>query len=736
MTQAAEIKTTLNYETAKDGTVYWTLSLYIDPARAAEVLGYQGRIPTEIFRQQQTDHAPSRALRDAINPLMNDIADREVLGELHDFLLAADDNEAEDRDGDLTARGFIDLTFRLPSSLSWQTEGRRYTASPPRLDEKRSVRLRRFWMAHNNGALSYHLSFTHCYADHADHTGQDAYSPATYYFLSCLQKLAAPKEFWVEKGGDQRPDEKQPSVFDANLGIASLDAIKVFETGASGDEFWPFVAGRFETDARNLFRRLVGSDREIRVNDSLAKDLLKQVSFIEVPGLLVPRSRFQFFIHDRRFFDRLMPEEPETQEPVSRRGMVRAGCYELIRDLNKGCETTVQNHRRSVNLDEDYWHAVLNRQDWKARLADGRLWTEGRLGAAKRLTVNDEEAAIEALRVGNCWLSDGTKDKLKDMQKLHLRSFEWSRPDCLDYLFLAGFNQNIIDFMNQDTSEILDATDPLYPSKDSQAAEGFFVRYANHRAMITYVKSSRSLEAGNDYIGTCPYAFLIHVTALHNEFLGRDHEAACMAGIEEIKDLIERKLFDKAEKKINALKLSEFSDYEQYAYGNPFRYDTERDVFDELQKLRGVMRKQDAIQKAVASLEDHAADLHRNSENRRSLRLNILLGSLGLYGAGQMFYWIGEKAQGENEPWLSTTTPRPLVFQEAGNEAIGDRILSLTELIIIGGTALLLVGLVFWAGLWLWTRLTNLGAVRSWLTKRAPERVRKQNDTKRERGRG
>ena len=45
--------------------------------------------------------------------------------------------------------------------------------------------------------------------------------------------------------------------------------------------------------------------------------------------------------------------------------------------------------------------------------------------------------------------------------KHHIPAFEAHRADCLDYLFLAGFNQNIIDFMNQDTSEILDSIDPI-----------------------------------------------------------------------------------------------------------------------------------------------------------------------------------------------------------------------------------------------------------------------------------
>lgn len=116
----------------------------------------------------------------------------------------------------------------------------------------------------------------------------------------------------------------------------------------------------------------------------------------------------------------------------------------------------------------------------------------------------DVDGLAVALRNGTV---DAQGKTLESPEPLQIPAFERGRAGCLDYLFLAGFNQNIIDFMNQSTSEILDSIDPIYPDSDEQSDERFFVRYANHRAMVTYVPKSRSLETGNDYIGTCPMRF-------------------------------------------------------------------------------------------------------------------------------------------------------------------------------------------------------------------------------------
>ena len=667
------------YESARPGTLYWTLSLYIDPDRVAAAVGQPGKpLRHDQFGAVQRAHLPSLLLRNAIDPLFNDIADREVLGEVQEHLIAAADatetpgadDRARRRAAEATIRAHERLIFQPPESIEWTTEGARYRAQPVGLDDPRAVRLRRFWLAHNNGALSYHLGFSHHYGSlHRD--GDEAgYDPATYYFLSLLQKLAAPKEF--ELGAKWAPGTRV-SVFDPDLGIAPLDKLTVTDRSAKAERFWPFVRRRMIGDAGRLFDRLAAEAGTVRETD-LAPHLIDEVPFIEVPGLTVPKSRFMFLLHDDRFFKRLMPLDPGSGETVARKLMVQEDCYRPYQDAVDERVQDAEKHDTDVELDGDFWNWVTDRPDYADWMSPEKGWLKPADGGV----FADEAALAEAMRAGTAvWTVDDDARALPVPAPLKVPAFEEKRRDCLDYLFLAGFNQNIIDFMNQDTSEILDSIDPIYPDSSEQSDERFFVRYANHRAMISYVPKSRSLETGNDYIGTCPYAFLIHAMSLHNEFLAREHEAKSMARIERIEWHVakgERRTseplsaaalrldarekltgqddFDKAEMAINQAKIADYKEYERFRYANPFRYDTERDVFAKLEELRGTKRKKDALALAVASLEDHARDLQRRHEGdadkaaaRRDTQLNILLGGTGIFGAGQMIYWIGDDAR-------------------------------------------------------------------------------------------
>ena len=88
---------------------------------------------------------------------------------MQEFLLAVTDEDVSDMDeAAAAARRYDDLVFKMPKSISWTTEGVRFEASPPGLDREREVQLRRFWLSHNNGALSYHLSFSHFYGAFED----------------------------------------------------------------------------------------------------------------------------------------------------------------------------------------------------------------------------------------------------------------------------------------------------------------------------------------------------------------------------------------------------------------------------------------------------------------------------------------------------------------------------------------------------------------------------------------
>lgn len=734
------------YETARPGTLYWTLSLYIDPGRVAAAAGQANkRIRHEQFGAVQAQHLPSVLLRNAIDPLFNDIADREVLGEVQEHLLAAVDAPDMPADADHRARrkaaekairAHERLIFTPPASVQWTTEGVTYDASPPGLGDDRVVRFRRFWLAHNNGALSYHLGFSHHYASLHGDGDMAGYDPATFYFLSVLQKLAAPKEFEL---GEHRSLGHTASVFEDNLGIAPLDQLTVTDTDGTAQRFWPFVKRRMIKDAEGLFDRLAAVTGIPRAAD-LAGHLIDEVPFIEVPGLTVPKSRFMFLLHDERFFKRLMPLDPVTGENAARKLMVQEPCYLPYQLKLEERVEAAENSDGIVRLDSEYWNWVttqphytewIKMPDPVLRKPDGGIFSN----------VEELAAAIRAGTVERT--TDDAGAPLPLPQPLRIPAFEPQRIDCLDYLFLAGFNQNIIDFMNQDTSEILDSIDPIYPDSDEQSDERFFVRYANHRAMVTYVPKSRSLETGNDYIGTCPYAFLIHALALHNEYLAREHEARSMARIERIEWLVTEEkermplsaaasalneseelhgvdLFDKAEMAINQVKLAEYREYERFRYTNPFRYDTERDVFTRLEELRGTQRKKEALALAVASLEDHASDLQRRHEAladkaaaRRDTQLNILLGGTGVFGAGQMIYWIGETAAGNpdaNPP--VPAAPVHLDFLGLPDVALGGQaIMDWTE-------ALMFYALIFFvpfffyvlgSAIWGWIRTRRLG---------------------------
>lgn len=657
-----------SYESTNDGTIYWTLSLYIDAARVKSFVPEADRSKniTRMFRKAQLQHYPSFALRNAIDPLFNDIADRDRLGKVQDFLLAAGvkdwqantDTNPLDAAGAAVRTSKLKLQFRLPAQFSWVTEGELFSCRLA-ADEHdplllRDVDLRRFWFAHSDGALSYHLSFSHYYGDR--------HGPQTYYFLSLLQKLAVPKEFSLSSGrlrelldktGSADAEPHAFSVFDADLGIDPLDLITVRDT--ADDEaalrFWPFVKQLFGEDAEILFNEVLGWQKTADAA-GLLEDTL--VDVIEVPGLRIPRSRSLFHIQDARFFKRLLPTDRKGQ-PLARKLMVQESCYKPYQQMvaqERGSSGMVVIGEGAKFLS---WDWLGNRPDYNEALADGWFCIDEK---GERPIMNATEFK-QAMHDGECWQvkdadQHGNVYGLLHAIRHHAPAYEPGRTDCIDYLFLAGFNQNIIDWLNQDTSEILDSTDPIYPVDESQTDEAFFVRFANHRALITYVAQSRSLEVGNDYIGTCPYAFLIHILAMHNEFLARSHEERAARDIDAIGIALKKKApdFEQIESRINELKAANYEVFETHRYLNVFRYDTERDVFAKLEQLRGIDRRNTAVMEAIRSLEDKSSDLEgrRNAaqqalEEKRGKTLNHVGIAIGWVSAVGLLFNASEYAR-------------------------------------------------------------------------------------------
>lgn len=762
MAEAIVQENALQQDRASDGTAYWTASLYVSAesirALCKQKYSSAGKIPRHplggdkldrdrIARWQLT-HWPSFALRNAIEPLFNDIADRDLHGKPQDFLFAAglgtgNPRQLDDQgkpqpwaslaEGAEALLGELHLDVTIPREFSWTTEGIRFFCHLPDTSVRRVI-LRRFWHVHNDGGLSYHLSFSHYYGDH--------YGPSSYYFLSLMQKLLAPKEFALSDSNLEKVASGERACFSAfdveELGIDPLDHIKFavakdigapnedqFDGGA-GQRFWPFVCERFVADADLLFHE-VFVDRAPATSTSAAtrftggefEGLINEVEFLEVPGLKLPRCRYLFHIHDNRFFDRLLPIDPLSGESLPRKLCVQNNCYLPYQEAMDQLINKARGGTREVHLGDPgdgrspdtclSWTWVAERSDYVERLAAG-LYQE-RVDSEVPQTLTEIAKLKAAMHRGTAYQLPGPKDKFTGPIRLHVPAFTEGRADCLDYLFLSGFNQNIIDFMNQDPSEILDSTDPLYPAGELDADERFFVRYANQRGMISYVPRSRSLEIGNDYIGTCPYAYLIHVLAMHNEFLTRDHERRSDEGlaaidkeiseIEQGKDLGDdpntlSERSTKVEKKINILKRKSFWLYERHRYLDVFRYDTEAKVFKKLEELRGIDRRTNALTSALRTLEDYANDVdrrqaeaQRTSERKRQAGLRAVLAGIGLLSTFGLLFTLDDYFD-KHPVW----SPRGAL---TGGAIIGTAAWILTA---IGILAIIVLAFIHWPSVW------------------------------------
>lgn len=604
---------------ADDRTIYWTQSFYIpvDSDHFAPKLGGRSDEFVAWLRGGGARHAASgtgtttlriddrtQALRQAIDPLFNDVADRSRLGKVEDFLFAGQEVR--------------DVTLTLPRRIEWMTEGKTFVITLPDAprDRARHFDFRSFWYVYGNGSLSWHAGFSHCYADELKAELQGGV-PVSYYLMSLLQKLAWPKEF-----------DPAAAARDCEDGHCTTDALVKIEI--DGMAFWEFLKAQFDEDAKTLLPRIYepfdwAMPAPTPGKESLFDKLVQTSDSVEVPGLRCPDSRSCFFIHDKQFFDLIQPRESGAL----------VGRASRVLDDNfigyPGLIDTIPVRGGKRHLDKAYWASV---------------YTEiAGAGPGTRRPKRGAPSAATAKR------ASGLPDAA----------------ERVTYLFLAGFNQNIIDFMNQEASEILDSLDPIYPKSEEQEAEGFFIRYANPRSMITYVPRSRTLEVGNDFIGTCPYAFLIHVLSMHNEVLTREQEKATFLAIRKVMERLDAvreaekppvapgrpgdrptasdsaAALAEAEALINSTRIDAFRKFDQHRYANPFRYDTEHDVFEAMERLRGTSRLKEAYQSALDALDEQTRDIHRIRKERdqddsasRERRISYIFGFLGFTGIASL----------------------------------------------------------------------------------------------------
>lgn len=218
-------------------------------------------------------------------------------------------------------------------------------------------------------------------------------------------------------------------------------------------------------------------------------------------------------------------------------------------------------------------------------------------------------------------------------------------PARFEYYFLSGFFQNIIDFLCQDTSEVRDGTDPIYPTGEAGEAESFFILYANPNTIFEVVSRSRSLEAGYAKIGTCPYLLLVHIMTLHNEALvrGLEHEVARLFDELDIEDGQTSITGDL--EKLNTFcdtfytyRLKVFKDVKRHLYRNVLRYDTEQAFYNAIQKVRGIEGRLATWDAMLADLADSIADVQARLTRQQDRRLNRIVMAVTAFSALQVCF--------------------------------------------------------------------------------------------------
>jgi hypothetical protein len=222
------------------------------------------------------------------------------------------------------------------------------------------------------------------------------------------------------------------------------------------------------------------------------------------------------------------------------------------------------------------------------------------------------------------------------------------RDELLLTVFLSGFLQNIVDFLEQDGLEVHDGLTPLYPSGDAGASnEGYFV-YATPKVVFEVVSTSRSLDrAGRTWLGTCPYMFLVHITAFHNEAIVRAYEARVTELIGKLTGLMAggpsaRKVdateLTRAYEEMKEFRLKTFEQVHKHLSFNIFRYETERTFFKSIADVRGIGARQEYWDGVLQHLTETVDSLKDDRASRYGLRVAWLGFVLALVGFLQLWF--------------------------------------------------------------------------------------------------
>ena len=253
------------------------------------------------------------------------------------------------------------------------------------------------------------------------------------------------------------------------------------------------------------------------------------------------------------------------------------------------------------------------------------------------------------------------------LQRLNIGLLSNIDPIRLDYCFLSGWFQNSTDFLRQGTADVQEGVSPLFPPQDHRGPDRHAIVYANANSIFEVVAKSRSLDAGQGHIGTCPNLFLVHVMIFHNEALvqvfereitrlvdGMQLNSLAPASFLTLRDeqaarIVERFL---------AYRLTMFHEIETHVYFNAMRYDAERGIYGAVEKVRGIGPRKAYWADVLTRLGDTVGDIRAKQRQEGEDRIARLLAILTVFSIFQVLFqatdvvrkFIGRSI--ESKPWI------------------------------------------------------------------------------------
>jgi len=536
--------------------------------------------------------ADSGALQKAIAPMFADIADLDRNLFVTQFLLDTEDEPAPDAWGRVAPASGLQasnasatrhenfggvVSVVLPPRQAWVTEGRRHQFEFKGPVVFRDIVCRFFWVAHSDGALSWHGSFEVPYGDTLEQV------VGLSMMLQALDPGEADTSWLLRSEGGMRVQETTRGMHDTTVRESSL---------------LDFLARRFGKHVSELFAALPDPAPGHRAGDAklFAPDQARMIGELAWPLLVLGGH---------------------AQEPLD---PVQAWCDRADR-------------RRVLVLLRDWlWF------EWCAH--EGTVPVPGlepisgeRQGG---INVYEPNATLAKLRAPPDPAPSSTQDLAIES---HRRLVSY---------FLSGFFQNVVDFFEQDSLEVADGLEPLFPVEGRQSNEGFLL-YATQTAMFELVARSRSLDrGGRRWIGTCPYAFLVHLQAMHNEMLVRQYERYVSQLVRYLEDAGFRpdpplpprqftRVLEMAFESLKDFRLRSFAEvHKHYAFGG-FRYETERGFSQALEHMRGTEQRRAYWEQVLQHLSDTVDGLREDRRSRFETKIAIFGGVLAVTGLLQLW---------------------------------------------------------------------------------------------------